>query len=109
MNREFRPKEEGLFNIYSRSFQKRPLLSCAQFTCDFYAKFFLLLLNNEEVEKLRCRLSGYMYRQYTLDTNPSTDGKRSAFFTGISKNSLNQELNESVDANLICRNRIELI
>ena len=48
-----------------QSFPKRPLLSCARFTCD---NFFLLLLNNEEVEKLRCKLSGYMYGRYTLDT-----------------------------------------
>ena len=92
-----------------RSFPKRPLLSCARFTCDIYVKVFLLLLNNEKVEKLRCKLSGYMYRQYTLDTNLTTDGKRSVVFTVISKHSLNQELNESSDANLIRRNRIELI
>ena len=30
---------------------KAALLSCAQYTCDIYAKFFLLLLNNEEVQK----------------------------------------------------------
>jgi len=85
------------------------LLSCARFTYDIYAKFFLLLLNNKEVQKLRSKLSGYMYVIYTLDTNPSTDVKRSAVFTVISKHSLNQELNESSDANLIRRNRIELI
>ena len=33
---------------------------------------FLLLLNNKEVQKLRSKLSGYMYVRYTLDTNPST-------------------------------------
>ena len=42
-----------------------------------------------------------MWGQYALDTNPSTDGKWSADFTGISKHSLNQELNEFPDANLI--------
>ena len=42
-----------------------------------------------------------MYVTYTLDTNPSTDGKRSAVFTLILKHSLNQELNESFEANLI--------
>ena len=98
-----------MLNVGTRSFPKRPLLSCARFTCDIYAKFFLLLLNNEEVEKLRCKLSGYMYGRYTLDTNPSTDGKQSAVFTVISKHSLNQELNESSKANLIRRNRIEQI
>ena len=30
---------------------KAALLSCAQFTCDIYAKYFLLLLNNIEVQK----------------------------------------------------------
>ena len=88
---------------------KVALLSCARFTCDIYAKFFLLLLNNKEVQKLRSKLTGYMYVTYTLDTNPSPDGKRSAVFTLILKHSLNQELNESSDANLIRRNRIELI
>ena len=62
----------------------------ATFTLDF----FLLLLKNEEVEKLGLKLSGYMWGKYALDTNTSTDGKRSAVFTGISKHSLNQELNE---------------
>ena len=33
--------------IRARSFPKRPLLSCALFTCDIYAKCFLLLLNNQ--------------------------------------------------------------
>ena len=99
----FRSKDQ------SRSFPKRSLLSCARFTCDIYANFFLLLLNNKVVEKLQCKLSGYMYGQYTLDTIPSTDSKRSAVFTVISKHSLNQELNESSDANLNRRNRIELI
>ena len=55
---------------------KVALLSCARFTCVIYAKFFLLLLNNEDVQKLRSKLSGYMYVRYTLDTNPSTDGQR---------------------------------
>ena len=40
------------------SYSNRPLLSCARFTCDIYAKFVLLLWHNEEVEKLRCKLSG---------------------------------------------------
>ena len=89
--------------ISLRSFPKRFLLSCARFTYDIYIKFFLLLLNNEEVEKLRCKLSGYMYGRHTLDTNPSTDDKRSAVYTVIPKHSLNQELNESKPnwANLI--------
>ena len=30
---------------------KAALLSCARFTCDIYAKYFLLLLNNIEVQK----------------------------------------------------------
>ena len=77
--------------------------------CDVYARFVLLLLKNEEVGKLGCELFDYMWGLYALETNPSTDGKRSAVFTGISKHSLNQELNESLDANLIRRNRIELI
>ena len=55
---------------------KAAVLSCARFTCDIYARFFLLLLNNKEVQKLRSKLTGYMYVQYTLDTNPSTDGQR---------------------------------
>ena len=59
------------------------LLLCARFTCDICAKFVLLLLNNEEVQKLRSKLTGYMYVRYTLDMNPSTDGKRSAVFTVI--------------------------
>ena len=36
------------------------LLLCARFTSDIYAKFVLLLLKNEEVEKLECELSGYI-------------------------------------------------
>ena len=28
--------------VWARSFPKRPLLSCARFTCDIYAKFILL-------------------------------------------------------------------
>ena len=64
----------GLCVIYQCS--EWPLLSCERFTCNIYAKFFLLLLDNEEFEKLQCKLSGYMYRQYTLDTTPSTDGQR---------------------------------
>ena len=35
---------------------KAALLSCARFTCDIYDKFFLLSLNNEEVQKLRSKL-----------------------------------------------------
>ena len=88
---------------------KAALLSCARFTFDIHAKFFLLLLNDKEVQKLRSKLSGYMYVTYTRDTNPSTDGKQSAVFTAITKHSLNQELNESSKANLIRRNRIEQI
>ena len=59
-----------------------PYSGVRDFLATFTLNFFLLLLNNEEVEKLRCKLSGYMYRQYTLNTNPSTDGKRSAVYTG---------------------------
>ena len=55
---------------------KETLLSCARFTCDMYAEFFLLLLDNKQVQKLRSKLTGYMYVTYTLDTNPSTDGQR---------------------------------
>ena len=61
-----------VFQHDPRSFPKRLL----RFACDIYDKFFILLLNNEKVEKLRCKLSGYMYGRYTLDTNPSTDGQR---------------------------------
>ena len=43
-----------------------------------------------------------MWGQYALDKNPSTDSKRSAVFTEISKHGLNQELNESSNANIIC-------
>ena len=39
-----------------------------------------------------------MYRQYTLDTNPFTDGKGSAVFTVISKHSLNRN-NRAIDSN----------
>ena len=74
---------------------KWPLLSCARFTCDIYAKFVLLLLSNEEVQTLGCKLPGYMLGQFALDTNPSTDGQLSAVLTGNSKHSLNKELNES--------------
>ena len=99
--------------VEPRSFPKRPLLRFARFSCDIYAKFFLLLLNNEEVEKLRCKLSGYIFRQYTLDMNEGF--RRSAVelhlflqflskphCTGNSKQSSNQELIES-------STRIELI
>ena len=55
---------------------KAALLSCARFTCDIYVEYFLLLLNNIEVQKLRSKLTGYMYVTYTLVTNPSTDGQR---------------------------------
>ena len=55
---------------------KAALLSSARFIFDIYAKFFLSLLNNEEVQKLRSRLSEYMYVRYILDTNHSTDGQR---------------------------------
>ena len=78
-----------------------PSLSCARFTCDIYASFFLLSLKNEEVEKLWCKLSGYMWEQFALDTNPSTDGQLFVVFTGNSKHRLNQELDESSYANPI--------
>ena len=59
------------FHLYlaqPRSFPKQPLLSCARFICDIYAKFFLLLLKIEEVEKLECKLSGFMWGQYAWDS-----------------------------------------
>ena len=75
----------------------------------FTLNLFSELLENEEVEKLRCKLSGYVYGPYTMDQGscslfghePFYRRKRSAVFTVISKHSLNQELNESSDANLI--------
>ena len=45
-----------------------PLLLYVQFTCNIYGKFFLLLLKVEEVEKLGCKLSGYIWGQFAWDT-----------------------------------------
>ena len=36
---------------YTTVLSKAALLSCARFTCDIYATYFLLLLNNIEVQK----------------------------------------------------------
>ena len=47
---------------------KWPLLLCTRFSCDIYANFFSLIAKNEEVESLGCKLFGYMWGQFPLDT-----------------------------------------
>ena len=69
------------------------------------------MLRNQDVNSLasfrgnmlwtRTLLQGLVIVDYTITSSASTFGKRSAVFTGISKHCLNQELNESSDANLI--------
>ena len=69
-----------------------------------YAKFYLLLVKNEEVKKLGCKLSVYMWGHLALDTNPSMVSSKITFVLTLtltlwnSKLSLNHELNESPHA-----------
>ena len=71
---------------------KWPLISCMQLTDDIYANFFLFLLKEEEVKKLECKLSCYMWGQFAVDIKPSKDSQLSAVSNGNSKHILNKEL-----------------
>ena len=81
-----------------QSLAERPLLPSGHWSrvCNllmtFMLIFFLFLLKEEEVKKLECTLSCYMWGQFAVDIKPSKDSQLSAVSNGNSKHILNKEL-----------------